>query len=520
MSFISYGFFFFFLVLCAVYFAVPKKFQWVVLLLGSYTFYLFSGIQHIAFILFTTLTTFFGARWLGQISLADKGRIERVTSDEKKELRAQLIRKKKIIVAVLLIANFLPLMFFKHFNAWINYINMFLGLVQAGTRLSNLNLILPLGISFFTFQSMGYLVDVYQEKVQPDRHLGKFALFVSYFPQLLQGPISRYDGLAHQFDVPHRFDYTRFRYGAMLIVWGFFQQLVIADHLGLMINMMRVSPNGYTGYYVLLYGVAYSFQVYCSFAGGIDIARGVSQILGIELPENFLRPYLAETMPDFWRRWHVTLNNWWRDYVFYPLTFSAGFVRFGKFCRKLFGSKLGKLIPVYLATMLVRVINAMWHGASLKYVASGFYFGFVIIVGMQCGPYCKKLTEKLKLPANSWVGKLFRILRTYVLVMIGRILASANSFMDSLRMIRNLFRPAHAEAQLLQPNVIIMLIVAILLLLIVDVTKERGIRIREAFDRKNLALQWAMLIVLITGIAIFGAYGPAYDATVFIYQQF
>jgi alginate O-acetyltransferase complex protein AlgI len=535
MSFTSIVFLLFLLGLSVVYFLMPKKYQWVVLLVGSYVFYLSAGVELVFYILFSTLTAFFGARLLER--LADSYKLasaDALGAADKKALKATSTRRRKAVIALVLVLNFSILVFFKHFNAFAGYVNALLGLVQVDAQMPQLNLLLPLGISFYTFQSMGYLIDVYRTKFKADRNVAKFALFVSFFPQLIQGPISRYDDLAHQLYEGHKFDFDRMKKGAVLMLWGLFKKLVIGDRIAILVNTIFDKPSTYTGAYVLLGVVLYSIQIYADFSGGVDIARGAAQILGIDLADNFERPYFATTIPDFWRRWHATLNNWWRDYVFYPLTFSKGFSKFGKSCRKLFSAKWGKLIPVYTATMLVRVINALWHGASFKFIAFGLYHGALIILGMQLEPFFLKLANKLKINTECFSWKLFRILRTFALVCVGRIFLRADSFSGSLTLIKNtftMFDAGHSrglgilfDGSLLElgltGNALFVLFLAVAVLFLVDLSNEKGLQLRDRLLQQNMLFQWIVLIALIVSVAVFGVYGPQYSATSFIYQQF
>ena len=313
MAFVSGSFLIFILLVCIVYFLVPKKMQWLVLLVASYIFYAFSGIKLLIFLLLTTVVTFYTGRWLGKVNEQTSAYLDaekkNLTREEKKVYKnKQVSRKRKILLCAILI-NFGVLIFLKYFNFMADNINAVIGLFTTNAQIPVLNLLLPLGISFYTLQSVGYVVDVYRGKYEPDPNLPKFALFMSFFPQIVQGPIARYDQLAHQLYEQHHFEYNRVTQGIQLILWGFIKKLVIADRLAIIVDQIFNNYQSYEGIMLFIAGAGYGFQVYADFSGGMDIARGVSQILGIDLVLNFERPYFARSISEFWRRWHITLER-------------------------------------------------------------------------------------------------------------------------------------------------------------------------------------------------------------------
>jgi len=531
MPLTSYVFFGFLAFITVVYFLIPKRWQWVLLLAGSYVFYLYSDVRLVGYILFSTLTSFYGAQLVRKQN--DKLPEKKSTIPEDEALRARIVRRRKLIMAAVLVGNFGILAYFKHLDAWISYLNAFFGVTGLDFTFDQVSLILPLGISFYTFQSMGYLIDVYREKIEPDRNLAKFALFVSFFPQLIQGPISRYDELAHQLHAPHSFDYTRVKQGILLMFWGLFKKLVIADRIAIITGGIlhldgRADVAQHpTGVWVVLLGVFYSLQIYADFSGGVDIARGAAQILGIDLPHNFLRPYFATSLPEYWRRWHITLNNWWRDYIFYPVVFSNFFKKVGRYYRKKGKNQTAKLLPVYAATMIVRVINAMWHGASVKYLANGLYNGTLIILGMQLHPLFMKWAKALHINTETQSFQVFRMLRTFVLVSVARLVTVAPRFLVSCAMLLSVTdlttHPFSLQGffDITFPWIVWgVLILAIAVWFASDVLNERGVIVRDWLEKQNLPFQWILILALIFSVLIFGVYGPEVDASMFIYQQF
>lgn len=531
VSFISFPFYFFLAVLLAAYFLLPsklKKYQWIVLLIGSYFFYLSANVLLVFFIAFSTCSAFFAARWMDRINEGYKEKAKGVEKAEKKELKKQADQRKKIILAVVLVLNFSILAFFKHFNTLADYANSLLSFLGIGMHISRHSFLLPLGISFYTFQSMGYLVDVYRGKISADRNLAKYALFVSFFPQLIQGPISRYDELAGQLYASRKFDYTKFVKGGQLILWGLLKKMVIADRISVISGTIFAAPQQYTGLYVLIGAIAAAVYVYTDFSGGVDVARGCAQLLGIHLPENFMRPFFANSLSDYWRRWHITLNEWWRDYLFYPMSLSKPMVRLGKWTRTHFGVGFGKILPVYICINIVRVINALWHGADPKYIVSGFYNGIVIVLGMAFTPLFTKAIEGLHIKTNTFSWRVFQILRTFFLVCISRIILSARDVGTAFSSIGSLFSNFNPwilfDGSLLELGLnaanITVLLISLGILMCVSIMQEQDMQIRERLYEQNIVFQWSITIACIMIIIIFGQYGIGYDAASFVYTQF
>ena len=297
---------------------------------------------------------------------------------------------------------------------------------------------MPLGISFYTFQSVAYIIDLYRNKFEADQNILKFALFVSFFPQIMQGPISRYDQLAGQLYEGHKFSYRNLSFGAQLILWGFMKKLIVADRVGIVVSEIFDNYTEYQGFYIVVGLLLYTIQIYADFSGGIDIARGVAQALGIDMAHNFQRPYFSDSISEFWRRWHITLGNWCRDYIFYPISLSKTFGKMGKNLRKVFGDRLGKLFPVLVAQLATFLTIGLWHGAEFKYIAYGLYNGIIVISGLVLEPYLVKLAKLLRINTETFSWKLFQILRTFFLIVLGRIFPRAESFSVAIEMLKSM----------------------------------------------------------------------------------
>ena len=306
MSFFSLTFLIFVLILAALYFLIPGKYQWILLLAGSYVFYIWAGGWRASlFLITTTVTVFAGGLIMDRIA-ESYSRNKPEDKKEQKKQKALIQKKKRVVMVVVLLLNLLILGAVKYAAFVFEQLNALFSAAGSSLTLSIPKLLLPLGISFYTFQSLGYLIDVYRGRVKADRNFFQFALFLSYFPQIVQGPISRYGQLAHQLYEAHSFDYARVRSAIMRIMWGFFKKLVIADRIAVIVNEVfgNYSTKGYTGFIVFTGALLYSIQIYADFSAGMDITIGLSEMLGITHTENFRQPFMAKSVAEFWRRWH------------------------------------------------------------------------------------------------------------------------------------------------------------------------------------------------------------------------
>ncbi len=538
MSYTSMNFAYFVAITAAVYFLFPvKKYQWTVLLAASYVFYLFTGFKFAAFLITTTATTYAAALVIDSIAVKAKAELKLHKADwdktQKKAFKEQIGKKKRIIMVCTVILNLGILAFLKYFNFLAGSLNDLL----AGTSLSipTLKLFLPLGISFYTFQSVGYLVDVYREKISAERNPAKLALFVSYFPQIIQGPISFYDQLAHQLYEPHAFSFTRLKYGCELILWGLLKKVVIADRAIMTINAVVDAYAEYSGTTVLFALVLYALQLYADFSGGIDISRGVSQILGIDMIQNFRRPYFALTIDEYWRRWHISLGAWMKEYVFYPIALSKRFtgvtkkIRGTKFGTSAFGAHVAKVLPTSFASLIVFLLVGIWHGASWKYVAFGLWNGGVIMLSTLLEPAFLGVSRKLKIRTESFFFRLFQMGRTFVIVLIGYVFDIAPSFRAAMDMFvkmiaRQDIRGAMADiaAFELTKKDYLVLILGTVVMFIVSLIQEKNpdTTLRSLLDRKPFILRYLLILAGIIVLLVFGIYGPGFNPAEFVYMQF
>ena len=368
------------------------------LLLVSLSFYVIASPQYIFYLLFSAATTFYGARWLQKIG--------------KKS------RKRKGILLGVIFFNIGLLAFLKFGGAVWEWIQSF----RPGEESPFMQFILPLGISFYTLQVVGYCIDIYRGKYPAETNFAKYLLFVSFFPQIVQGPIARYDQLGTQFSQRSPFDYTQVKYGVQLMLWGFFKKMVIADRAALLVNQVFSNYRDYAGFPLVIAGIFYSIQIYTDFSGCVDIARGAAQIFGIKLSHNFDHPYFALSVQDFWRRWHISLSTWLRDYIYIPL----GGNRRGR----------GRKYLNILATFLV---SGLWHGVGWQYVVWGLLHGLYQVIGSLLQPVRDWLVRAFSVNRDSFSHKFFKGLVTFHLVSFAWIFFRSPSLTDAVLYIKYMF---------------------------------------------------------------------------------
>ena len=514
MSFTSGTFLVFVLAALAVYYLTPQRFRWVVLLIASYGFYLTGGLEAMGYLLFTTLTTYLAGRVLG--ALNDR---RKALPKEDKAGQERVKRQKKLTVALTLLVNFGLLYAVKYLDFTADLLHL---------PRPELGLVLPLGLSFYMFQSVGYVIDCYRGKLPPEKNLAKFALFVSFFPQMVQGPISRFGELAPQLTAGKGFDADQVKYGVQLAMWGYFKKLVVSDRAGVIVATVFGNYTQYRGTLIFAGVLFYCIQLYCDFSGGIDITRGVAQMFGIDLAENFRRPLFATSLTDYWRRWHITLGQWMRDYVFYPLSLSKPLTRLGKWARRYIKGKLGKILHTSIATFTVYFIIGLWHGAELRYLLFGLWNGTIITASLLLEGWFQHCREGLHIKTDSLPWRLFQIVRTWAIVFIGRYLTRAGSVSSALWMMKmTVLDPEVAalwDGRMLELGLtgwdLAIVFAGMAVILIVELFQERGVRIRAALEQRHWLVQWAAILLPLAAILFLGVMRGDYIASEFIYQQY
>lgn len=528
MSFTTVAFFVFLLAGIVVYYVLPKNVQWIWLLILSYIYYFTFSIKASLFMVFATVTIYFGGIWLQNIQNTGdrylKDNKETLSREDKKAYKESLRRKKRWVLFLILLLDFGMLAVVKYSNFAIENINSVLGLIGK-EPIGLLGMGLPLGISFFTFQSVSYAIDVYQGKYECEKNIFKMGLFVSFFPQLLQGPIGRYDRLGKQLYSGHSFNLKNVEYGLQRIGWGLFKKVVIADRAAVLVLNVFNNYEAYSGFHYIMAVLMYSVDLYMDFSGGIDIVIGAAQMFGITMDENFRQPYFSRSISEFWRRWHITLGTWMKDYIFYPFSLSKSMAKFGKWSKKKFGNNVGKLLPVGLADILVFFVVGVWHGAAWKYIMYGIYNGVIVAGSGMLAPVYAKIQEKLHINPKKWWYQGFCIIRTFILVNIGFYFDMANDLRAANAMLVQTVTKAHisqlsmaaVKAVGLTSRDLLIVIAGCIIIFVVSLLKEKGINIRETIASYNIVIRWIIYIVFIMFILIYGSTSTTSD---FIYANF
>ena len=531
MSFVSLQFACFVIILLLVYYLVPARFRYIVLLTASLFFYLITGVKNFAFIVVTALTTYFGAILMDNISKESKDYISahksELSREDKKQLKDKTKTRKKRILATVVIINVGILFFLKYVNLGIAYFNMY-RLEWTGNTdfVPFLDVILPLGISFYTFQTLGYLIDVYYDRCTASRSIFKYMLYVSFFPQIIQGPISRFNDLMPELEKPVVFDFYNIKRGFYRIMFGLFKKLVIADRVAPYVKTSMDFAQYYKGPYILLGIFFYAFQIYGDFSGGIDITIGVANMLGIDVAENFERPFFSKSISEYWRRWHITLGTWFKDYIFYPLSINKTILRFAKWVREHIGEGLGKRIPIYLPMIAVWALTGMWHGSEMRYVVWGLLNCVFIILGTETEGLSARIMSRLKLNEGMFVVKSYRIVKTFWLMSFLRLFDINKDVDTAIDAFKGVFTgwsmfsiDKFEEWFAYKPIDVLIALVAIFVLFGISMIQRKG-SIRERVFKLPVPMQWTILSLLIAVVVLFGAYGLGYDASSFVYMQF
>ena len=395
--------------------------------------------------------------------------------------------------------------------------------MATGGRFEFLTLALPLGISFYMFQSLGYIIDIYRGGIKEEKNFFKFFLFVSFFPQLVQGPISKFSSLAPQLYAPHKFNRDEFLFGLERILWGFFKKLVIADRIAAAVIELK-GPE-YTGISFLVLTIFYAVQIYGDFTGGIDITIGLAETLGIKLAENFIRPYFSKNIAEYWRRWHITLSVWMKDYIFYPLSVSKPMLNLSKSARQKFGN-FGKRLPVYVASIITWFCTGIWHGITPNFVLWGMLNCFFIVLSEELMPLYDKFHNRFHLKDKKWYGG-FEMLRMFMLMNLIRITDLFPDVSVYFHKMGTLFYEFNFnilwDGTLLNIGLTALdyfiLLGGIILMFAVSLYGEKVGSVRVLLHRHYIIGSVCIFLLLLI-VLLMGSYGIGYNASNFIYNQF
>ena len=517
-------------VLCITYFLIPQKCRWMLLLLASMLFYAYSGVSNLLYIAATTVSTFFVTKKLDAMAAARKDYLaahkSEMSREEKKAYKEAANKKRFLLLVALLVLNFGILAVIKYGAFTIKNVNALVGLFGKANALPIPQFLLPMGISFYTFQTMGYAIDVYREKYPHEKNIAKLGLFVSFFPQLIQGPISRYDELSEPLFAGNGFQARRVLFGTQRILWGYCKKMILADRILPAVTVLISDTDQHYGMYAFLGILYYMLQLYADFTGGIDITIGIGQVLGIPIAENFERPFFSKDITEYWRRWHITLNTWFKDYLFYPLSVCKPMINLSKWSRDKLGKTVGKFVPVYVATIAVWFLTGLWHGAAWNFIVWGLLNAVIILISERLTPLYDKFHKKFAW-SNTRAYDGFQALRTTLMMGCLRMFDCYRDVPLTFKMFGSMFTKFNFhilwDGSLMELSLTgwdyTILLIGTGVLLTASLLGRKG-SVRKQILDKSPVLSCALTVAMFLAILLFGAYGIGYDSSQFIYNQF
>lgn len=503
MGITSFNFFVFLIASIVVYYVFPKKHRWIILLIASIVFLSLAGTPYLMlYMVWGIVTTYIGTRLMDE------------------NLKSQ--KAKKITLFITIASIVIELALLKYINFIPTTVNGLAELFNINFNMTSINLLAPIGISYYTLSLIGYTLDVYWTTSKPQTNIFKHALFTCYYPIMISGPIVRYEHMKKELFEEKRFELKNIIYGVERIIYGLLKKMVIADQLAIVVNTIFANYTEYSGIYIIIGVIFYAIQIYADFSGCIDIVIGASKTYGVVLPENFESPFFSRNLSEFWRRWHISLGLWGKDYIMYPLLKSEKFQKLGKVCKNKFGKKIGKKIPTIISILILWIIIGIWHGASYKYIfAAGILPWLYLTISELFEGLFKKIREVVHVDDTNFSYRLFESLRTFALMCFIWLFALAPNFIESFSIVKNIFCSASLDLRLSLPQIPYFIIfIACIIVGIVDYMKYKNKDVLEVFNKQNLIFKYIVMFGILYLILAFGAYGPGYNPVDFIYGGF
>lgn len=521
MIFTTLKFLIFFCIVFLLYYVLPKKCQWLVLLAGSVYFYLCASVKYAVFVLLAAIITYLGALILDKLSNNRdtylKENKENLSKENKKLYKEKNQKNRKIVVTITILATLSMLLVMKYTGFVFQNISSIFNIFGLNFNTPTWNFILPLGISFYTFMSLGYAIDVYREEYHAERNFLKYFLFVSYFPHILQGPIDKYSDLSKDLFAEKTFDYTSTVQGVRRVVIGVLKKMLVADKLAEIVGIVTTNLDQFFGINILITIILYAIQLYADFSGYMDIAIGCSKMLGVKIAENFDSPYFSKSIAEYWRRWHISLGAWFRDYLYYPILRS----KVAEKIRKKFKNKkyLSNNLPTVFALAILWTLIGFWHGSTWAFILYGMYHGSIIIISTLLAPVYNKFYEKFPRLIKTKLYGAFQIIRTFALVLCGYFLFCIGELSPAIQMFGNMFKANPNGLNIFEKmsiESIVSSIIGTIIILVLDIFTIHKIDIYEKFGKIPVIFRWIIYVVMLFGIIILAG-GKAQE---FLYFQF
>ena len=511
-----------------LYGITPKKHKPKMLIFLSYAFFWLISNKLLLYLIISTFSIHHFGLWLSNIKKEREEVLKETEKDNKKEVKEKYKKKEKRVLKLAVLIHIGCLLVLKYMPFFLGNINTLLKMWNVGEPILITKLLIPIGISFYTLQAVSYMADVYNDKIEADTNLGRLALWMSFFPQIMEGPIVRYADTAERLWEGRPITFHNLTFGAQRIMWGLLKKLVIADRLNIVIKEVFTNYSKYNGGTILLAALFYTIQLYMEFSGTMDVVIGTGEIFDVRLPENFKQPFLSKTINEFWRRWHITLGTWFKDYIFYPVSLSKPMRKLTTFGRKHLGNHFGPLLAGAVALFCVWSCNGLWHGAAWTFIFFGMYHFFFILIENIIEPYVIKGCEKLHINRLSKPYQLFQMARTTFIVIIGEMFFRAETLAGGFVMFKKIFTHFSIKGffgrKIFKMGItkgdIVIVIVTLLIVLVVNLIREKGINIREKIAARPIVVRWVVYYAVILYILLFGAYGGNYIPIDPIYANF
>lgn len=518
MSYTSVAFIAFLIIIFPAYFFTPKKFKYIMLLTVSMIFYIINSKFLTFFMIGSTLLTYGAGLLLEKQNAMFKEKKKELEKEQRKLLKKQVDSKKKLILTLAVIVDIGILLVLKYTPFFMSAANTILG-----AELEIIRFTLPLGISYYTLTTVSYMADVFRGQVHAEKNPLKLLLFVSFFPHIVEGPFARYGELGKTLFEGTPFDFDRFVNGFMRILYGLIKKMIFADRAGIFVNSVFENPDTAAGGNLLLAAIFYTFQIYAEFSGCMDIVIGVGEAFGIIMTENFRRPFFSKSIDEFWRRWHITLGAWLKDYIFYPMSFSKPMKKLASSSLNKFGDYYGSLVSSVIPLFCVWFTNGLWHGASIKYIVYGLYYFALMMLGKFLKPLTDKLIAKLKINTESKAWAVFSYLRTDLIVLFGMLMFRSKSLSETGMITKRIFTEFGFTSIFCENFCIydlLIVIIGVVLLFVFGVLMEKGVDIRKKLGESKFIFTWLLLLAMSFLLIVFGKYGAGSGASPFIYGQF
>ena len=494
---------------------MPQKFRFVILLIANCTFFCMISRGLILYLVCAALITYALAIRIEYVGEHTEGGSKAVT------------KAKRKVLALGIILNLLVLIVLKYTNFFLENIISFSNIFRSGWKFRPIRFLIPIGISFYTLEIISYLTDVYRGTVKAEHNFAKVALYLSFFPQIMEGPIARFSDTAQDLYEGRKITFDNLKFGYQRIVWGLFKKMVIADRLYKVATYVFGDYMKLDGSIILAGAIAYTGQLYMEFSGVMDIIIGSGEIFGIKLPENFRQPFSAKNASEFWRRWHITLGAFFKDYIFYPVSLAKPVKNFAKKVKNSLGKNVSKFVAPTIALFCVWSCNGLWHGAEWTFIFYGMYYFVIIFIENITEEPVKKLAEKLKINREGRIYRCFQAVKLFFIVIIGELFFRAPSLKAGFAMFKRMITNFHISVlsnsflkMKLDAYDLVIAVVGVIIVTIVGIIKERKENVRRSIDNHPLVIRWIVWYACILAIIFFGAYGTGYTMVDLIYAGY